>query len=184
MRRISVVGNSGSGKTTLAKAIAEALGIPRLELDSIFHQPEWQELPLAEFRAAVAEFVAGDGWVVDGNYSRVSDLIWARADTVLWIDLPRRTVMRQLLRRTLWRTVTRAELWNGNTEQAGNLFRLDPEHSILRWAWTRHAEYAERYRAAQEDPANQHLNFVRVRRRADAKRILAGLAARSGGREA
>lgn len=42
MQRISVVGNSGSGKTTVARAIAEALGVPHLELDSVFHQPDWQ----------------------------------------------------------------------------------------------------------------------------------------------
>jgi adenylate kinase family enzyme len=181
VRRISVVGNSGSGKTTLARAIAAALGIPHLELDSIFHLSGWQQLDTEEFRARVAGFAAGDSWVVDGNYSSVRDLVWARADTVLWIDLPRRTVMRQLLGRTLWRMVTRAELWNGNTEPARNLLRLDPERSILRWAWTRHASYAERYRAAQEDPANQHMNFVRVRSRAEAKRIVAGLARRAAG---
>ncbi len=177
MRRVSVVGNSGSGKTTVAVAIASALGVPHLELDAVFHQPNWQPLEREVFRARVAEVIACEGWVVDGNYSAVRDLVWQRADTVIWMDLPRRRIMRQLTARTLRRMVTRAELWNGNTEPLRNLFMLDPEQSILRWAWTQHDKYVERYGAAQHDPENQHLTFVRLRSRAEAARFVAGLGA-------
>jgi adenylate kinase family enzyme len=168
-----VVGNSGSGKTRLAAELARAIGAPHLELDGVFHQPNWQPLATDLFRARVAEFVAADAWVVDGNYSAVQDLVWQRADTVVWLDLPRRRIMWQLSRRTLRRMLTGAELWNGNTESLRNLFRLDPEMSILRWAWTQHAKYVERYRAAEGDPANQHLRFVRVQSRADADELVA-----------
>jgi adenylate kinase family enzyme len=175
VQRISVVGNSGSGKTTLAKAVASALGIPHLELDAVFHQPDWQPLETDLFRARVAEFIAGDTWVVDGNYSAVRDLIWARADTVLWIDLPRRAVMRQLVARTLRRMATRQELWNGNTESWRDLLSLNPERSIIVWAWTGHRKYVQRYTAAQHDPANEHLRFVRVPSRAAGERLAASL---------
>jgi adenylate kinase family enzyme len=180
VRRVSVVGNSGSGKTTVATAIAAALGVPHLELDAVFHQPNWQPLERDVFRTRVAEFIAADGWVVDGNYSAVADLVWRRADTVVWMDLPRHRIMRQLIGRTLRRMVTRAELWNGNTEPLSNLFRLDPKESILRWAWTQHGKYVERYGAAQHDPANRHLTFVRLRSRAEAARFVADLAAARG----
>ena len=176
MLRISVVGNSGSGKTTVAAALARALGVPHLELDSVFHQPGWEPLDTDLFRAKVAEFVAGDGWVVDGNYSAVRALIWQRADTVLWMDLPRRSVMRQVITRTLRRMATRQELWNGNTESWRDLFSLDPKRSIVLWAWTEHGKYSDRYREAQHDPANQHLTFVRLPSRAAASRFLADLA--------
>jgi hypothetical protein len=43
------------------------------------------------------------------------------------------------------------------------LFRADPEQSILRWAWTRHAQTRERYAREQADPANAHLEFIRLR---------------------
>ena len=157
-------------------AVANAIGAPHLELDGVFHQADWQPLESELFRARVAEFVGGDAWVVDGNYSRVQDLVWQRADTVLWLDLPRRRIMAQLARRTLQRMLTRTELWNGNTESVRNLLSLDPEVSILRWAWTQHDKYAARYREAQEDPANQHLNFVRISSRGAAARIVASLA--------
>jgi shikimate kinase len=177
VRRISVVGNTGSGKTTLALALARTLGSPYLELDSVFHRPGWQPLETDLFRATVDEFIAADSWVVDGNYSAVKDRVWARADTVVWLDLPRRQVMRQLTRRTLRRMMTGAELWNGNTEDWRTLlrFRADPDQSILVFAWTHHGKYRARYQAAQHDIANQHLTFIRVPSRAAAARLVARL---------
>jgi hypothetical protein len=71
--------------------------------------------------------------------------------------------MRRLLWRTLRRMATHAELWNGNREEWRNLLRLDPELSILRWAWTKDQVYRDRYAAAQADPANAHLEFIRLR---------------------
>ena len=162
MQRIAVVGNSGSGKSTLAAQLAAALAIPHLELDGVFHQAGWQPLPLDEFRAVVADFAARDAWVIDGNYSAVQDLVWARADTVAWLDPSRARVMRQLMLRTLLRMMRRTELWNGNRESWTALFRADPQKSILRWAWTQHAPTRERYARAQADPAHAHLTFVRL----------------------
>lgn len=173
--RVSVVGNSGSGKTTLARRIAEELSVPHVELDAIFHQAGWTPLPRDEFRSRVDAATAGEAWVVDGNYSAVRDIVWERADTVVWLDLPRRTVMRQLTLRTLRRAVTREELWNTNREPLANFLRWDPEQSILRWAWTRHQPNRERYAAAMVDPRWNHLAFVRLTSVADAERWVAAL---------
>ena len=166
MLRVSVVGNSGSGKSTLARLLAARLGVPYVELDAIHHQPGWKPLPAADFRARVAALTEAGGWVVDGNYSAVRELVWARADTVIWVDPPRHTVMRQIVWRTLRRAVLRVELWNGNRERWRNLFSRDPEESVVAWAWQRHPVYRERYLAASTDPEWQHLTFVRLRSRA------------------
>ncbi|WP_344126941.1 shikimate kinase [Luedemannella flava] len=173
MRRVVVVGNAGSGKTTLGRRLGEALGVPFVELDSIFHQEGWRPLPEDLFRARVLDIVAADAWVIDGNYRVVRDLVWARADTVVWFDLPRRTVMRQVVLRTLRRMATRQVLWNGNREPVSGLFRLDPEHSIIRLAWLKHATYHERFAAAAADPRFAHLRFVRIGSRADATTLVA-----------
>ncbi|HYN92260.1 MAG TPA: shikimate kinase [Pilimelia sp.] len=172
MRRVSVVGNAGSGKSTLGRALARQLGVPFIELDGIHHQADWRPLPAAEFRARVEAAAAGAGWVIDGNYASVIDLVWARADTVVWFDLPRRTVMRRVAARTVRRAVTRAELWNGNREPLTGMVRLDPGKSILRWAWTQHEKYRRRYTAAARDSAYAHLSFVRIGSPADADRVL------------
>jgi adenylate kinase family enzyme len=177
VRRVSVVGNSGSGKSTLAAALAGRLGVRFLELDSVYHQPGWVPLPAAEYRALVSEAVAGDGWVIDGNYSAVRDIVWARADTVVWLDLPRRTVMRRIIWRTLRRNAGRVELWNGNRERWRNFFTLDPQESVIVWAWTRHRAYRARYAAAAADPAHAHLRFVRLTSPAAVRDFLVGASA-------
>jgi len=172
MMRVSVVGNSGSGKSTLAQALAARLGVPYVELDAIQHQRDWQPIPADEFRARVDAATAGGSWVVDGNYSAVRDLIWARADTVVVLDLPRHTVMRQVISRTVRRVLFRVELWNGNRERWRDLFNRDPNESVIMWAWHRHSVYRDRYLTMANDPHWRHLTFVRIQSRKDIRRLL------------
>lgn len=181
-RRVAVVGVSGAGKSHLAARLAGALGVPHVELDAIFHQPGWTPLERGEFRRRVAERLHGDGFVIDGNYSTVRDLVWGAADTVVWLDYPRRRVMVALARRTLGRMLLRRELWNGNRERPRDVLRLwDAERSIVAWAWTRHSAYVERYQAAMADPANARLEFVRLRSRREADAWLERVAASRDG---
>ncbi len=172
MRHVSVVGTSGSGKSTFASSLARLLGAPFLELDAVHHQADWRPLPHAEFRALVAGAAEGERWVIDGNYRSVQDLVWARADTVVWLDLPRRTVIRRVIWRTLRRVGGRVELWNGNRERWRNFFTLDKDESVIAWAWHTHAVHRARYEAARADPANRHLRFVRLRSPASVRRFL------------
>lgn len=162
VQRVAVVGNSGSGKTRLAAALAEQFAVSHIELDAIFHQPGWTQRPEGEFRAVVAERTDAPGWVVDGNYSQVRDLVWSRADTVVWLDLSRAVVMRRVVARTLRRAITREELWNGNREPWSNLWSRDPDRSIIAWAWKAQRRYRDRYSAAGAEPAHAHLEVVRL----------------------
>ena len=134
--RISVFGPSGSGKTTLSRQIGAALNLPVIEFDAIHHLPNWQERPADEFRAIVQQKLDGyhDGWVCDGNYRRVRDIVLPRADTVVWLRLPFRVVYWRLLARTMTRSWRREELWSGNRES----FRLAffSRDSILLWGLT------------------------------------------------
>jgi adenylate kinase family enzyme len=173
VQRVSVVGSSGSGKSTLAARLAAALEVPFVELDAIYHQPGWVELDRDEFRRRVGSLVTEPGWVIDGNYGAVRDLVWEAADSVVWIDLPRSTVMRQLVWRTVRRGVRRQELWNGNRESLRNLMSRDADRNVVLWSWRKHAELADRYERAMADPAWADLRFVRVRGEADVSSLLA-----------
>jgi adenylate kinase family enzyme len=179
VRRVSVIGCSGSGKTTTARAISHELGLPHLELDAIFHQPKWRPKPVEVFRAEVAAFVGMDRWVVDGNYTSlgIADMVWPRADTIVWLDPPRRVVMARVIGRTLRRVVTREELWNGNRERWGNLYKLKPEENIIVWAWTRFRPTRARYEAMLRDGTWSHLQVVRLRGRGEADEFATGLGA-------
>jgi hypothetical protein len=83
--------------------------------------------------------------------------------------------MRRLILRTLRRALRRQQLWNGNREPLSNFYRWDPQKNVIRWAWVKHAEYAERYGAAMEDPGNTHLQFVRLTSPQEVDAFLAGL---------
>jgi adenylate kinase family enzyme len=172
VRRVSVVGNAGSGKTRLAKQIAVIISVPHIELDAIHHLPGWEAIDPDTFMAEVDAITSTDGWVIDGNYRTVvvDGPVWQRADTVVWLDLPRRQVMRQVLARTLRRVSSREELWNGNREPIRSLYAWDPHESIIRWAWTQHAKYQERFGTAMASPALSHLTFVRLKSRDDTER--------------
>jgi adenylate kinase family enzyme len=172
VRRVSVVGTSGAGKSTFAFALAGLLGVPWLELDSVYHQAGWTPLPAEEFRRRVALAADGSGWVIDGNYGTVRDLVWARADTVIWLDLPKRTVMRRLVFRTLRRVSGRAQLWNGNRERWRDVFTLDEQESVIAYAWKTHGSRRERYATELADPANGHLRVVRLRSPRAVRRFL------------
>ena len=161
---MSVVGNSGSGKSRLAERIAQVLDVPYVELDAIHHLHDWRPIDPDVFVARIEEITSTDAWVIDGNYRTVvvDGPVWERADTVVWLDLPRRTVMFQVTRRTVTRIVGRKKLWNDNREPLRNLWSWDPNTSIIRWAWTQHAKYQERYCLAMESPALDHIAFVRL----------------------
>lgn len=181
-RRIAVVGTSGSGKTTLARAIGAALAMPVIELDAINWQPGWRGLNAHDpelFKARVAEAIAPESWVCDGNYSAVRPLVLARMTDLVWLDYPRLTVMGRVIRRSFARALDGNEIWPGT----GNVERfrdwLGAEHPI-RWAWSTHAGRRKRYgelaRSQPNDIAVHHL-----RRPADADALVAALAA--GGRQ-
>ncbi|SEQ09044.1 Adenylate kinase [Pseudomonas cuatrocienegasensis] len=171
-----MVGCSGSGKTTLARRLAQHLGYRHIELDALYHQPNWQPLPKEQFKQAVSDALRGDDWVVEGSYSAVRPHVLERSDMVIWLDLPKAVVMRQVLWRTLRRLVNNEELWNGNRERWGNLLKLNPRQSILVWTWQRHAVYRQRYGEEMLNSSPQQ-PYLRLTSRQAVERFLSSLQA-------
>jgi thymidylate kinase len=166
--RIVVQGASGSGKTTLAQALAARLRFPHLELDGLFHQPNWTPLELERFRRAVEEFTDQPRWVIDGNYSHVRDIVWSRADVIAFIDLPKSLVMYRIVKRTMRRLIRQEEMWNGNRESFRNVISLDPAKNIMLWSWTTHAKYHEQVpREARANADHAQIVMLRTPREVD-----------------
>lgn len=161
MQRIAVVGDSGSGKSTLAQALSQRLGLPYTELDGLYWGPGWAEPDIAVFRERVAALVVGPRWVLDGNYARARDLLWGRADTLVWLDYALALNMWRLFRRTLHRVRRGAALWNGNRETWRSAF-LSRDSLFLHTLRTHHRRRRS-YLSALRDPAYAHLQIVRLR---------------------
>ncbi len=174
--RIVVVGTSGAGKTTLARRIAARLALPHIELDAINWQAGWRDLTRhdpPEFRRRVSEAIRAEAWVVDGNYGLVRDLVWQRATHLIWLDYDRPLIMARVIRRSLWRAVLRTELWAGNRERWRHMLR--PSHPI-RWAWSNWARHRRGYAERLEREEYVGLVVLRLRRPAEAERVIKFLA--------
>ncbi|HVB09060.1 MAG TPA: AAA family ATPase [Bacillota bacterium] len=155
-----VIGSTGSGKSTLAAALAKDLGCPHVELDAFHWEPDWVMAPTDLFRARVAAALAGERWVVDGNYSKARDLIWPRAEMVIWLDLPLPVTLARLWRRTWRRTLGHEALWNGNRERLATQFLS--RDSLFVWAPQTHRRHRREWAAALGRPEHAHLRVVRL----------------------
>jgi adenylate kinase family enzyme len=173
--RIWVVGTSGAGKTSLARRLSAKLGLPLIELDAINWQSGWRNLNTDdpdEFARRVEAAVAGEGWVVDGNYGSVRPKILARATHLIWLDYDRPVIMARVIRRSIARALDRRELWAGNRETWRHWLR--PSHPI-RWAWDTWKRRRAQYEAMIDAPAQARLKVLRLRRPRDAAAVEAWL---------
>jgi adenylate kinase family enzyme len=159
--RIVVIGTSGSGKTTLAKVLASKLGIKHVELDALHWEPNWVEASQEETRRRADLALGKDAaWVVDGNYGYTRDIVWARAQLVVWLDYSFSVVFTRAIRRTFTRMYHREVLWSGNVERWSKLLSKD---SILLWVIQTHHRRAKQYPILLQQPEFQHLKVVRLR---------------------
>ena len=99
MKRVLVIGPCGSGKSTLARDLAPRMGLPLVHIDQLGWQAGWIETEKAELNARLANIVAQDQWLIEGNYGSTLAPRLARADTVIYLDFP--------IRLCLWRLVKR-----------------------------------------------------------------------------
>jgi adenylate kinase family enzyme len=158
MRRVAVIGGSCSGKTTLARKLSVLLGVPHVELDALHHDAGWTEAPAELFQARVraALEAAPEGWIADGNYhGKLGNRVVDAADTVVWLDIPHRTVIRRVLWRTSSRLIRGTELWNGNRERLRDTFG---RNSIVWWVLRTHRGFAAKW----EKRLAAHPHVVRI----------------------
>jgi adenylate kinase family enzyme len=130
MQRILVIGCGGAGKSTLAREMGPRLDLPVIHLDKEFWRAGWVEPEPAVWRAQVEALIAREAWVMDGNYSNTLSLRLARAQAVVWLDLPRHIYFP----RVVWRI-------------AKGYGRVRPDHPagcpeqldlnfLFKWVWT------------------------------------------------
>lgn len=157
------MGPPGSGKSTLARELGKRHGLPVFHLDQTFWQPGWTETPADHFRAEVERLAKLPTWVIDGNYTGTIAPRFARADAVIFLDVPSWVSVVRLLRRTVaGYGRVRADAAPGCAER----FDL----AFLRFAWSWNRLQRERVLALVESfPGRKAV----LRTRAERRRLLA-----------
>jgi len=120
MKRVLVIGCGGAGKTRLARRLGEFLGLPVHHLDRLFWKPGWEPSTDEEIRRAIEQIFETDRWIMDGNYSGTMEMRMARADTIIFLDLPTLACLCGVIARYLtYRDRTRPDMTEGNIERLG-----------------------------------------------------------------
>lgn len=128
MKRVAIIGSGGAGKSTLARQVGDATGLPVIHLDREYWQPGWVAPENEAWAARVAELVAGEAWIIDGNYGGTMEARFARADTIVLLDIPRTVCLYRAVKRTvLFRNRSRPDMAPGCEE------KIDLE--FLKWIW-------------------------------------------------
>lgn len=170
LQRVVVIGTSCSGKTTFARNLAEKLAVGHIELDAIHWKQNWTPTPKDEFRSLTMEAVVPESWVLDGNYSAVRDITWARATTIIWLNYPFHVVAWRALSRTFRRVFCRQALWSGNRESFRQAFLSSD--SMLWWVLKTYHRRRREYPRLLKHPSNGHLHAVAFTSPAGAENFL------------
>ena len=99
MQRVLVLGSPGAGKSTFARKLAAATHLPLIHLDAHYHLPGWEEPDPATWDARLDGLIAGESWIIDGNFGSSLDRRLARADTAMVLDYATATCLWRLFRR-------------------------------------------------------------------------------------
>ncbi len=151
MERIVILGPPGAGKSTFARSLADRVGLQASHLDALFYGPGWTSGDTTTFRARVADALAGERWISDGNFiAATADLRFPAADTIIVIEQPRWRRIVRAIARAVWSDTTRADLPAGCRDS----FDL----ALLRDIWS----YERRDMPAIEAALQRHASHAQV----------------------
>jgi adenylate kinase family enzyme len=133
MERVVILGPGGAGKSELATSLSRRTGLPVVHLDVLFWREGWTSAPRDEALRDLAAAIAGDRWILDGNFQgdegAGEDARFDRADTVIFLDLARSICLWRVLRRLVRdRGRSRPDLPEGSSESF--------DFALLRWIWS------------------------------------------------
>ncbi|MEO8242585.1 MAG: AAA family ATPase [bacterium] len=171
MQRVMIVGQPGSGKSTLARRLGAVTGLPVVHIDHIHWQDGWVERPRDDTTRLCHDVEARAAWIFEGGHSLTWANRMARADLVVWLDLP--VTLR------MWRVLMRSVVWQGRARPdlpAGCPERFGPE-TLPFWAYIWRTRASGRRNIERlRDAAPPGKRWVHLRCGAEVEAFLNGLA--------
>lgn len=129
MQRVLILGCGGAGKSTLARRLGELTAIPVVHLDAHYWSAGWIPMPAGQWRPRVEQLAAQERWIMDGNFASTFDLRLPLADTIIFLDPPRRVCLWRIFKRLIaYRGQNRPDMPGGCDEKA--------DLEFLQWIWT------------------------------------------------
>ncbi len=165
-----VIGTSSAGKSTFARVLARGLRVSYIELDELHWAPNWKEKPDAEFTRLVADATSASSWVADGNYGVVRDVLWPRANVIVWLNYSFAVVFWRGLCRSIERSLSKQALWHGNRESL--LRALFSKDSILLWILTTYKRRRLEFAHLKQSTRYAHARWIEFRKPSEAARWL------------
>ncbi|MFI9627068.1 adenylate kinase [Streptomyces sp. NPDC052042] len=172
MQKVALFGAPATGKTTLAARLASELGFRHTDLDDLLFTFDGA-LPLAEFRRQAAEITSGDAWIVEGNFSKLADVVWHRADVLVWLDFPLSLIVSRIVRRSLRQLTGREDSAQARRLTWGRAFF--GRRSLLRSAVRKYRNNRPRYVRQVDETAALGVEVVRLRSPREVERWMAAL---------
>lgn len=171
--KINVIGTSGSGKSTFARALAQKLEIPYIEMDSLFWKPDWKGTPDEELFEKIEQALAIPDWVLDGNYKRTQSIKWREVNIVVWIDYSFGRTLYQALKRAITRASGGQEIWAGTGNRETFRQSFFSRESIILWTLKTFHKNRKNYQQLMASPISERIKFVRIRSHQQAKEFIA-----------
>jgi hypothetical protein len=159
LQRIHIIGTPGAGKTTLARKLAQQLSLNFIELDSLFWGPHWLPAEAAVFRKRVSACVRDPRWVACGNHISARDLVWARAEAVIWLDYSTQLGFARLMARAADKVRDNMRAW-----LAGKRAPAFGHDSLLLYAFRARQERKANFGALLATREYAHLKVLRFRK--------------------
>jgi len=158
-KRIIVFGSTGAGKSTLVEHISREFHLPLINMDTLSREAGKSKTPMETFALSTQKSVENDSWILDGSYAIVQDIIWPRAEAIVWLDYSVWVVTWRLIKRSLYRIFLRKK-----PERPSKAKPISAEKRTQTYLWSilTHNKRRQQYFAALYSSKNKHLHIIRL----------------------
>lgn len=172
MAKIIIIGCSGSGKTTLAYKLGSKYNIRPIDLDNLYFEDGFtsEKRPLEDFMKDVTTIAEQDNWIAEGMFYKhdIEEVLWRRADTVIWLNLPLWQTRARAWKRSLSRLIKRPRTPSGKPISRKHDFG---KYGVLRALKYIHAATRKNYPSLLEKIEND-TQVIIIKNNADYKKLL------------